>query len=146
MPALVLLAVLVVLVAAKFGSGGFMSVIAWPTDRVKRIAEAIAVAEGWNVIGSIPRLYHNPGNLKPYGLNTAGPAGIRVFATDQEGWNALYRQVEGMLNGKSSLYPPTMSVLEVAARYVGDSDSVNWARNVATKLGISVNDTFSEIV
>jgi len=125
-----------------------MVVTAWPTDRIKRIAEAIARAEGYYVIGSIPRQYNNPGNLKPVGLNSVGAAGIRRFDTPEAGWNALYKQVDLMLTNRSSVYTSEMSIGEVAAHYVGmnDPDAVNWARNVATFLGVDVSTRLEEIV
>jgi hypothetical protein len=141
MPALVILALLLIVLGALYGKGGFMTVVAWPTDRVKRIAEAIAVAEGWNVINSTPRRLNNPGDIR------GADGQLTQYTTEDAGWHALYDQIEGMLNGKSSLYPKTYTIAQVAQRYVGmnDPDAMNWARNVAVQLGVSVDDVFSEI-
>lgn len=99
-----------------------------PSQRVRRIAYAISVAEGYWVPGSIPNRRHNPGDLTRDGV-------IVEFPTATEGWLALYRQVERMLSGKSSFYRPDMSIEEVARFYTATEQDA-WARNVAAALGV----------
>lgn len=119
-------------------------------DRVRRIAEAIAVAEGFAFPGApqtsptnIPNSRKNPGNLRDNSKPPDYP--IKTFATVEDGWNALYQQVERMLAG-STLYPADWTIAQVAARYTGEAAYMNWARTVAGRLGVSVDTVFSEIV
>ena len=109
--------------------------------RTMRMAQAIARAEGYGVPGAIPTLRNNPGNIR----NTAPPYEIRSYATIEEGWSALYRQVARMLAG-SSLYPVNWTIEEVAARYTGEAAYMNWARIVASTLNVSTNTIFSRAV
>lgn len=113
-------------------SGGFD-----PT-RLQRVAEAVAKAEGYGVPGAIPTVRNNPGNIR----SSAGP--IATYATPEDGWNALYRQLSGMLDG-SALYPPDWTIEQVAARYTGESAYMNWARIVAGELGVPTTYIFSEL-
>ncbi len=119
---------------------------------VKKFAEAIARAEGFysktaSDKPNIPQACNNPGDLKLGDLGHGMKNGITIFPTPEAGWRALYTQCEKILGYKVSHagYKPTMTVLQVAAKYVGmsDPDSPNWAANVARALGISVNDTLN---
>lgn len=109
--------------------------------RVVRMAQAIARAEGYGVPGAIPTVRNNPGNIR----STTPPYEIRTYATPDEGWAALYRQVARMLAG-SSLYPPDWTIEQVAQRYTGEAQYMNWARNVASFLGVSTKTVFSKAV
>lgn len=110
-------------------------------DRVKRMAEAIARAEGYGVQGAIPTLRNNPGNLK-----MSGDGSITSYLTPADGWEALYKQIRLMLTGASRVYKPTMTLSEVARLYTGEAAYMNWARNVASYLGVSVDTPFGEAV
>ena len=110
-------------------------------DRVKRIAEAIAVAEGFGRVGAIPTVRNNPGNIRD---NSLPGAPIGTYASLAAGWAALYRQVGGMLGG-SGLYPRGWSLEQVAQRYTGEARYMDWAVNVARVLGVSTKIIFSEI-
>lgn len=101
------------------------------SDRVKRIALAIANQEGFNVPGSVAQRNHNPGNL----TNLSGA--FQVFVTDSEGWEALYRYVERMLSGEG-LYPAGITIEEASRIYTGTQQQ-EWAANVAAYLGVSIN-------
>lgn len=110
-------------------------------SRIERMARAIAKAEGFGLANAIPTIRHNPGNIR----NTAPPYEIRWYASDAEGWAALYRQVARMLAG-SSLYPSTWTIEQVAARYTGEAAYMNWARIVASELNVSTKTIFSQAV
>lgn len=111
------------------------------SDRVKRIAQAIARAEGFGVAGAIPTVRNNPGNIRD---NSKPGAPVGTYPSVEAGWNALYAQVERMLKG-SPLYPKGWTLEQVAQRYTGEAAYMNWARNVARFLGVSTNIVFSEI-
>ena len=109
--------------------------------RIKRIAEAIAQAEGFGPPHNLTTRNNNPGAIRD---NSLPGAPIKIYPSLAEGWNALYRQVSGMLKG-SALYPVTWTLEQVAARYTGEVAYMNWARNVARVLGVPTNIVFSEI-
>lgn len=119
------------------------------SDRVKRIAEAIAVAEGFAFPGApqtspanIPNSRRNPGNIRDMQRPPDYP--VKTFATKEAGWDALYRQVEGMLKG-SALYPADWTIEQIARRYTGEAAYMNWARIVAQRLGVPTDAVFSEL-
>lgn len=109
------------------------------SDRVQRIARAIATAEGYGVPGAIPTLRNNPGNIR----SSAGP--IATYPTPEAGWEALYRQVSRMLDGTSPYYPTHYTLAQVARVYTGEAAFMNWATNVGRILGVSTDTIFSEI-
>ena len=90
-----------------------------PIDRVERIADAIANAEGYYVPNSRARRNNNPGDLTtPLGQSYTGYDGqFVVFATDTDGWNALYILIADALNGVSGIYNADMSISEFATHY-----------------------------
>ena len=111
---------------------------------------SVAIAEGFAFPGApqtspsnIPNSRRNPGNIRD--MNRPPDYPVKTFATVEEGWQALYQQVERMLAG-SSLYPANWTISQVAQRYTGEAAYANWARIVAGRLGVSVDTVFSEIV
>lgn len=117
---------------------------------VNKFCEAVARAEGFYEPTSVPARAHNPGDLTDDGdvglgfIQTSGPYGakITVYATDEDGWNALRKKVRRMLNGASKVYRLDMTILEVAIKYSGD---VNWGINVASSLGVDQRTTLAEL-
>lgn len=107
---------------------------------IKRIAEAIAKAEGFGVPGAIPTVRHNPGNIR----SLVAPYPVATYPTDAAGWDALYKQVARMVAG-SALYPAGWTIEQVAKRYTGEAQYMNWARNVAGFLGVPTTTVFSEL-
>ena len=71
------------------------------------------------------------------------------YGTADDGWNALYAQVNAMFQGTSGFYNPGMSINEVAYTYAdGAHDpqgAANWANNVAATLGVTTDTTLSSI-
>lgn len=57
------------------------------------IAQAIAQMEGFYTPGTRPNRNNNPGDLISWG-STPTSGGFAVFPTAQDGWNALYSQVD----------------------------------------------------
>lgn len=120
--------------------GTGVSVVPVYSPAIKRFAEAIATAEGFGVPGAIPTRAHNPGDLKlPASLSPLGYlAGHTIFATDEDGWQALYRQLQLIVDGRSRIYTLSMTIDEMGARYA-PPDPQTWARNVARVLGVPTN-------
>lgn len=115
---------------------------------VSKISDAIANAEGFFVKGSKPARNNNPGNLTS---NIGGaPAAVgkdgmfNVYLTPADGWSALNAQVRLMLNGKSKIYNPEMTIHQVAQKYTTTEQSI-WASNVARHMGIPTTTRLSEI-
>jgi hypothetical protein len=118
-------------------------------ELVKKVAEAIAVAEGYGKPGPTQQA-NNPGNLARGDvgcgcIQTGGPHGalITKYANAAEGWTALTNQVGMMLNGKSHVYSINMSIAEVAQKWCGDP---NWAFNVARCLEVNPLTTLAELI
>lgn len=104
---------------------------------VQRVARAIAVAEGYMkqdgtiLSGNRSAKANNPGSIMTAEWK------LIEYPTPDAGWQALYRQVDLMLSGKSRYYNPSMTISEVARIYTGEASYMNWARNVATVLGVT---------
>jgi hypothetical protein len=63
-------------------------------------------------------------------------SGLLAFETLEQGWQALRRQVQAMLDGSSAFYQPGMSIREVATIYTGGDKPDAWASIVAGQLGV----------
>lgn len=121
--------------------------------KVSSIAEAIATAEGYYAPGgydghSLPYKLNNPGDLKKPALGadslpTWKDTGLVVFPNQEMGWAALRHQIELMLNGDSTVYDPSDTLLLVASKYA-DGD-LGWGRRVASALGVDPSTTLADI-
>jgi hypothetical protein len=111
------------------------------------IAQAIAQKEGFYVSGSIAQRNNNPGNLRSWGSNPI-VSGYAKFATIQDGWNALYSQINKNIGrgltlneffaGKPGVYPG----------YSPSSDNnqpIAYAAFVGSQVGIPVDTPLSQI-
>ena len=138
----------VIVALVVLSSGGYA--MGNPADayfnRVNRIAEAIAYAEGFYVDGSRPQRNNNPGDLtKALGFASIGWDSIYVvFKTVEDGWAALRKQVQLMLTNQSSVYNSNMTILDVARRYTTTQQN-EWAANVASHLGVPMTTKISEV-
>lgn len=117
-----------------------------PTDKVKAIAQALAKAEGFYVPGSIPQRAHNPGDLKLGDVGNGDISGKTIFLTDEDGWNALYHQINLMVSGESEFYDPSMSWRDIANTWVGTTDANNWMLNVTNSLKVLPDSTLGDYV
>jgi hypothetical protein len=111
------------------------------SDGIKAVAEAIARAEGFYVAGSEPARANNPGDLKIGDRGYGVIFGKTIFATPEDGWNALYRQLILIRNGKSRNFKPTDTWRAVAQTWVGPSGSEDWLKNVTNRLGAKEMDS-----
>ena len=124
----------------------FVSKNVAPTDKVKAIAQALAKAEGFYVPGSVPQRAHNPGDLKLGDVGNGDISGKTIFLTDEDGWNALYHQINLMVSGESEFYDPSMSWRDIASIWVGTTDANNWMLNVTNSLKVLPDSTLGDYV
>jgi hypothetical protein len=124
---------------AAGGSGNFSALTV-------QLAQAIANAEGFNQAGSLAQTNNNPGDLTVdiTGTGTGTDAnGFVIYGSADDGWNALYTQVQEMLSGTSGIYSPTMTIAQVGQSYAnGDS---NWASNVAAYMGVATSTPLNQL-
>jgi len=118
---------------------------------IQLFSEGIALAEGFYVAGSRAARNHNPGNLTLDLTGTSiGKDGMFVvYANDSDGWTALRRQVELILTNASNIYNTDMTLREIATHYASTSspdEQLNWAVNVASKLGINIDTPVSTLL
>jgi hypothetical protein len=118
---------------------------------IQLFAEGIALAEGFYVVGSRAARNHNPGNLTLDITGTGiGMDGMFiVYDNDNDGWEALYKQVEMILTNTSGIYNSQMTLRQIAEKYASTStpnERLNWAINVASKLGIDINTPVSTLL
>lgn len=117
------------------------------SELVDKFADAIAYAEGFYVTNSRAWRNNNPGNLTLDITGTGiGKDGMFIiYASANDGWDALKKQVRMMIDGTSGIYDPNMSISEIASFYTL-TQPTEWARNVATRLGVSVSDTLNDLL
>jgi hypothetical protein len=137
----------VVLGVLALGAGGGVALVSGTDALIQKIAEGIATAEGYFVAGSRPNRNNNPGDLTlDLGFPSIGKDGMFViFATAEDGWNALRRQVSLMLSNQSQIYNSAMSIFDVASRYT-TTDVAAWASTVAQYVGVDVSTPLNQIV
>ncbi len=107
---------------------------------VDALAKAISIAEGSNPS------WNNPGSLtKSFGFSNQGPQnadGVLKFSTLNDGWQALYVQIQDILEGHSH-FTLSETLDEFGLRWSGNP---NWSVNVARELGVSTNTTLGEVL
>ena len=122
---------------------------------LQKMAEAIAIQEGFQVEGSRPQRNHNPGDLRSDGIvwqgqtgNDAG--GFCIFATDEDGWRALRLDLQN-----HSKHYPNQSLTDFIKGdgngwpgYAPASDhnsSLQYACFLAERLGCDRDATFAQL-
>jgi hypothetical protein len=126
----------------------------WPgDDPIWNICCAVAIAEGYNVSGSVPFDLNNPGDLSPGdedgqstcgGAQSHGGSQVIVFCTAEGGWTALYNKFNNIVNGNSSVYPVSWTWTQVAQKYAGNWQA--WLNNVTSYLGVDPTSTPAQYV
>lgn len=118
------------------------------SEAIHTLARAIATAEGFYSSSPtvIPRRAHNPGDLKlPQSLSPLGyDKGHTRFATDEDGWAALYRQLQMIVDGRSNKYTLSMTLEDMAKQYAENWRP--WATIVSRELGVSPATTLRQIL
>ena len=112
-----------------------------PSTEIGLLADAIATAEGSNPS------WNNPGDLtKSFGFLTIGvanSAGVLIFAQPADGWRALYKQLQDIIDGKSH-WTLSTTLADFGNLYSGGDR--NWAINVANALGVDPSVTLGSIL
>lgn len=134
-----------ILVLYKALGGAIVEEMSTP-ENVKRIAQAIATAEGFYVAGSRPARNHNPGDMTAdlIGKKVGMDGSFVVYETDDDGWQNLYRQIEKWLNGDSSHATADSTITDISQFYT-TTDQTAWATNVANSLGVSLDTPIGEV-
>ncbi len=114
---------------------------------VVALAIAIATAEGFYVSGSRPQRDNNPGDLTVditgTGVGTDGP--LVVYGSADDGWDALYTQVNRYFSGTSAHAGPNSTIADLAPSYTGNDNADSWAANVARVLGVGTDTTIGSL-
>jgi hypothetical protein len=106
------------------------------------LAQAIARQEGFGKQGAVPTVNHNPGDLEhaPGEMHTTSNP-IGSFATDDEGWAALDRQL--------SIYASRgLTIAAMVAIYAPptENDSAQYLANVCAFAQCSPQDLVSAVL
>jgi hypothetical protein len=105
-----------------------------PTNEsLDRLVAAIARAEG-----AKPEL-HNPGNIVDF--NTGK---IKKFETDEEGEEALRKQLHRISEGINPNFEPGISLRDAGLIY--SNGDPNWAKNVSKMMGVHQDVMFADLV
>ena len=105
---------------------------------IEKMANAIKSFEGWYE-GSRSWRNNNPGNLKFAGQAGAvgqDETGHAVFATYEDGWAALIRQLRLAFYGGSRVYGLQDTLYTFFSKYA-EGNSKQYAEFVAGRLGVS---------
>ena len=121
------------------------------SSAIQLFAEGIALAEGFYVSGSRAARNHNPGNitLDITGTGVGMDGMFIVYANDADGWDALRKQVQLILTDTSNIYNSAMTLREIGQKYASTStpaEQLNWAINVASKLGLDIDTPVSTLL
>lgn len=113
-----------------------------------QFAGGIGFAEGyWDRYNKVipenrPARDNNPGDL--IGIGDAGSDGAyRKYSTADAGWQALYNQLNMIVNGSSKYYTLDMTISQMAHVWTQTQPDM-WAANVASYIGGSVTDTLRQ--
>jgi len=112
---------------------------------IQQLAQAIARAEGFYVNGSIPQRAHNPGDLKIPDASKPTLRGITVFESDAQGWEALYRQLNLIVSGRSAHYDLDDTILDMARTWT-TTEQTEWANNVASALNVPTSTRLGDLL
>lgn len=117
-----------------------------PKTLLDKIAYAIMDFEGYYQ-GSVSYQNNNPGNLKYHGQAGASGSDVQghaIFQSFQAGWNALILQIRRMLDGSSTLYPPSFTLRQAMNRYA-EANGDAYAEFIAAAIGVSSDATLLQL-
>ncbi len=111
------------------------------TDLVSGIAQSIAAVESGGNTNALSYRNNNPGNLRSWGSNPI-VNGYAKFPTMQDGWSALYQQIQLNINRGLTLNEFFAGKPGVYAGYAPSADSntpLSYAARVGSDVGIPVD-------
>jgi hypothetical protein len=119
----------------------------WPSGSpLWSICQAIALAEGANIAGSVPDRLNNPGDISDggnvYPQEAHSGSNVTHFPDKQTGWSWLYEKVRNAAYGVSQVYLPSMTWVEIAQKWAGNWQA--WVTNVTGVLGVDPNSKLSD--
>ena len=119
----------------------------WPAgDKLWELAQAIAIAEGYNVKDSNPARLCNPGDLSDgyhmYGGEYHSGSSVTKFPDQETGWKWLRDKLENIFQGKSDVYQTWMTFTDLAKRWSGNWQP--WMYNVTRQLGVDEDQTLDD--
>lgn len=121
--------------------------VTWPSgDRIWSIARAIALQEGANKSNSAPDRNNNPGDISDgssvYGFDpVVKDSKVTRFPSKDVGWKWLYEKISNAAYGRSSVYSPDMTWIQIGSHWASDP---NWPYGVAGFLGVSPDSTLRQ--
>jgi hypothetical protein len=108
---------------------------------VQDIAAALAQFEGYNTPGTLAQRNNNPGNLRSGIGQTGTDNGYAVFATADDGWNALYNQIQLYISRGLNL----QQMIYTYAPPSDNNPTNNYLNFVAGKVGIPTDVPLSQL-
>ena len=120
----------------------------YSTERVAKLSQAIAKAEGYGPRNAKPTRLNNPGDIRaPRRVSYPGQKRIEgqgyvVFKTPAQGWAALQANIVRIIQGNSKHYTLDTTINQLARRYA--TNWRPWAKNVSTALGVSGSTTLGD--
>lgn len=131
-------------------------------SKLTKWAEAIKEFEGWaapgdkirgtggvSFRGSRSYRQNNPGNLRWSIYEADNVDNFSVFKTYEDGWKALLHQLTIAATGKSSVYRPTMTLLEFFQKYAPSEDNNHpetYAKYVANYIGVTPQTLIKDLI
>lgn len=125
------------------------------SNKARKLAVAIARAEGFFVDGSLPQRTNNPGDMelgnRGWGLVNSktvyGKADWNADIDDRtDGCSALRRECEAVLTGASAVYNVNDTFLILAEKWTGGDSPESWLLAVIEHLGVAETTTLREYV
>ena len=121
----------------------------WPSgDKIWQIAQAVAIAEGYDVPDSNPFRLNNPGDISDGFVEFGGEAhsgsNVTHFPDAETGWRWLYDKLSRIAQGQSAVYSPTMTWSDLAKKWAGNW--VIWVANVTKELGVTPDSKFEQFL
>lgn len=107
-------------------------------------AWAIATSLAENVSASA----NNPGGLAlgDRGHGVLNSAGVTIFGSPEDGWEALFNQIEAVLSGASAYENAQMSIAQFAVTWTGNDNASSWANSVAAYFGVPTTMTVGDVI
>ena len=110
------------------------------------LAHCIAIGEGYCLARAIPFTQRNPGDLTHSPQGVPQTNGKCAYKSHSAGWTDLEDFCRQVLEGRHLLYPPTMTILEFATRYVGGRPTPGWLYPLTTMLDAHLSETITAFV